>query len=124
MSSRQQQQQQQQQQANAAQSQQPLANMMQVITPANAATTIVKSKIDFVQVDALVLLKIVKHCHEMGGGAESSQGFLTGLVYEQEGANKPKRIEVTNCFAVPNTSALGSTAPSGKEEESGKHVQH
>lgn len=33
-----------------------------VLTPAAAATAIAKAKIDFVQMDALVLLKILKHC--------------------------------------------------------------
>lgn len=33
-----------------------------VLTPAAAATAIAKSRIDFVQMDALVMLKILKHC--------------------------------------------------------------
>lgn len=73
-----------------------------VPTPATAAAAIAKSKIDYVQVDALVLLKILKQCQETGGGAESTQGILTGMVQVQEGANGPKRIEVTNCFGLPN----------------------
>ncbi len=113
-----------QQQSNAPQQQQqqqPISqlagimapNLGNVITPAAAATNIVKSKIDFVQVEALVLLKIVKQCHELGGGAELSQGFLTGLVHIQDGANKPKRIEITNCFPLP-------ASISGKDEDGGK----
>lgn len=63
---------------------------------------IAKSKIDYVQVDALVLLKILKQCQETGGGAESTQGIMTGMVQSQEGPNGPKRIEITNCFGLPN----------------------
>ena len=73
-----------------------------VPTPATAAAAIAKSKVDYVQVDALVLLKILKQCQETGGGAESTQGILTGMVQVQEGVNGPKRIEVTNCFGLPN----------------------
>ncbi len=77
-----------------------------VITPALAAAAIAKSKVDYVQVDALVLLKILKQCQETGGGAEPAQGILTGMVQIQEGANGPKRIEVTNCFGLPNINNL------------------
>jgi len=73
-----------------------------VPTPATAAAAIAKSKIDYVQVDALVLLKILKQCQETGGGAESTQGIMTGMVQNQEGPNGPKRIEITNCFGLPN----------------------
>ncbi len=47
-----------------------------------------------------MLLKIVKHCQEMGGGAELAQGILTGMV--QTTSENAKRIEVTNCFGLPN----------------------
>ena len=80
----------------------PPSRIGNVPTPATAAAAIAKSKIDYVQVDALVLLKILKQCQETGGGAESTQGILTGMVQVQEGANGPKRIEVTNCFGLPN----------------------
>ena len=63
---------------------------------------ITKSKVDYVQVDALVLLKILKQCQEPGGGAESTQGIMTGMVQNQDGPNGPKRIEITNCFGLPN----------------------
>lgn len=63
---------------------------------------IAKSKVDYVQVDALVLLKILKQCQETGGGAESTQGIMTGMVQTQDGPNGPKRIEITNCFGLPN----------------------
>jgi len=37
----------------------------------------------------------------MGGGAELAQGILTGMVLEGKG-NEGKRIEITNCFGLPN----------------------
>ena len=77
-----------------------------VPTPATAAAVIAKSKIDYVQVDALVLLKILKQCQETGGGAESAQGILTGMVQTQDGPNGSKRIEVTNCFGLPNINTI------------------
>jgi translation initiation factor 3 subunit H len=76
-----------------------------VATPALTAAAITKSKFDFVQVDALVLLKILKHCQEMGGGAEQAQGILTGMVQTQDNV---KRIEITNCFGLPNINNLKS----------------
>lgn len=80
-----------------------------VPTPATAAAAITKSKIDYVQVDALVALKLVKHCHELNGGNEIAQGVLTGMV--QGSDNSPKRIEVTNCFPLPNPNTFkGTTA--------------
>ena len=74
-----------------------------VTTPAAAANAIIKSKSDHVRVDALVLLKILKHCQEMGGGAELAQGILTGMVQVQD--NSSKRIEITNCFGLPHPSS-------------------
>lgn len=84
----------------------PTSIIGNVPTPATAAAAIAKSKIDYVQVDALVLLKILKQCQETSGGAESTQGILTGMVQIQEGANGPKRIEVTNCFGLPNINSI------------------
>jgi translation initiation factor 3 subunit H len=77
-----------------------------VLTPAAAAVAIANSKCDFVQVDALVLLKILKNCQEVGGGAEMVQGILTGMVQTQDGKNGQKRIEITNCFGLPNPNNL------------------
>jgi hypothetical protein len=105
--SRQQQQQQSQQHQQQQQQHQQQISMASVIggagnvpTPSTSAAAITKSKADFVQVDALVLLKILKHCQEMGGGAETAQGILTGMVQTLD--NNVKRIEVTNCFGLPN----------------------
>jgi len=79
------------------------------ITPGLAAVAIAKSKSDFVQVDALVLMKILKNCQEMGGGAEMAQGILTGMVQTHEGSNGQKRIEITNCFGLPNPNNFKGT---------------
>lgn len=95
-----------------------------VLTPAAAATAIAKSRIDFVQMDALVMLKILKHCQESGGGAELAQGILTGMIQQADG--NANRIEITNCFGLPNavnlkgidpqaTAAAGSAALSGAD---------
>jgi len=81
-----------------------------VVTPGLAAAAIAKSKQDYVQVDALVLLKILKQCQETGGGAEPAQGILTGMIQVQEGTNGPKRIEVTNCFGLPSANNIKGTA--------------
>jgi len=51
--------------------------------------------VNLVQIDGLVVLKIIKHCQEEGhGGSELVQGVLLGLV-------ENKRLEVTNCFPFP-----------------------
>jgi len=76
-----------------------------VATPASAATAITKAKTDYVQVDALVLLKVLKHCQENSGGADLAQGILTGMVTNQDNC---KRIEITNCFGLPNINNLKS----------------
>jgi translation initiation factor 3 subunit H len=51
--------------------------------------------IEYVQIDGLVVLKIIKHCQEEGAVQGTDvQGVLLGLV--QDG-----RLEVTNCFPFP-----------------------
>eukprot|EP00918_Siedleckia_nematoides_P078473 GHVU01171707.1.p1 GENE.GHVU01171707.1~~GHVU01171707.1.p1 ORF type:complete len:339 (+),score=43.52 GHVU01171707.1:25-1017(+) len=60
-----------------------------------AAARHVESAVKFVQIDGLVILKIIKHCQGEGsGGTDLVQGVLLGLV---EG----DRLEVTNCFPFP-----------------------
>ncbi|KAI2801396.1 Eukaryotic translation initiation factor 3 subunit H [Blomia tropicalis] len=54
-----------------------------------------ESPIKFVQIDGLVILKIIKHCHEEGSSPEA-QGVLLGLVYDN-------RLEITNCFPFPRS---------------------
>uniref|UniRef100_T1IRT5 Eukaryotic translation initiation factor 3 subunit H n=1 Tax=Strigamia maritima TaxID=126957 RepID=T1IRT5_STRMM len=51
--------------------------------------------IEFIQLDPLVSLKVIKHCHEEGAGTtDIAQGVLLGLVVEN-------RLEITNCFPFP-----------------------
>jgi len=54
------------------------------------------AKIDKVQVDGLVMMKIAKHCHEESGGmlGDTAQGVLLGLIDN-------RTVEVTNCFPYP-----------------------
>ncbi|KAI0209594.1 Eukaryotic translation initiation factor 3 subunit H [Lamellibrachia satsuma] len=53
------------------------------------------SQVEFVQLDGLVVLKMIKHCQEEGaGGMDLVQGVLLGLV-------ENNRLEVTNCFPFP-----------------------
>ncbi|XP_078542988.1 eukaryotic translation initiation factor 3 subunit H [Lissotriton helveticus] len=52
------------------------------------------SAVKHVQIDGLVLLKIIKHYQEEGQGSEVVQGVLLGLVVED-------RLEITNCFPFP-----------------------
>ena len=93
-----------------------------VPTPALAAAAIAKSKCDFVQIDGLVVLKVLKHCQEMGGGAESVQGILTGMVQHQDGSNGPKRIEITNCFGLPNVNNFKS-GNGGADYDEGQYTR-
>lgn len=52
--------------------------------------------ISFVQIDGLVVLKIIKHCQEEGGVNADIQGALVGLVRDH-------KLEVTNCFPFPQS---------------------
>ncbi|KAI6232593.1 Eukaryotic translation initiation factor 3 subunit H [Aphelenchoides fujianensis] len=62
------------------------------------------SKVDNVQIDSLVVMKLVKHVDsefysgmsEVAG--EACQGILTGLISPAE-----KRLEITNCFPTPRS---------------------
>jgi translation initiation factor 3 subunit H len=64
-------------------------------------------KIDYVQIDSLVVMKIVKHVDlefyagisEVAG--ETCQGILTGLISVDD-----KRLEITNCFPTPRSEVL------------------
>lgn len=53
------------------------------------------TKIDSVQIEGLVALKIIKHCQEEGA-TEDSQGVLLGLLVDT-------KLEITNCFPYPKT---------------------
>ncbi|VDI61841.1 translation initiation factor 3 subunit H [Mytilus galloprovincialis] len=53
------------------------------------------SPVQYVQIDGLVVLKIVKHCQEeAAGGTDLVQGVLLGLVVDN-------KLEITNCFPFP-----------------------
>lgn len=54
-----------------------------------------ESPIKVVQIDGLVILKIIKHCQEENCSPET-QGQLLGLVYDN-------RLEITNCFPLPRS---------------------
>ncbi|XP_054282629.1 eukaryotic translation initiation factor 3 subunit H [Macrosteles quadrilineatus] len=60
--------------------------------------TEVEQPIEYVQMDGLAVMKIVKHCHEecVSGNLEVAQGALLGLVVDN-------RLEITNCFPFPKT---------------------
>ncbi|XP_063054176.1 eukaryotic translation initiation factor 3 subunit H [Engraulis encrasicolus] len=52
------------------------------------------SPVKSIQIEGLVVLKIIKHYQEEGQGSEVVQGVLLGLVVED-------RLEITNCFPFP-----------------------
>jgi len=49
---------------------------------------------DYVQMDGLAVMKIIKHCYEERSNIEVPRGGLLGLVIEN-------RLEITNTFAFP-----------------------
>jgi len=53
---------------------------------------------DYVQIDGLAVMKIIKHCYEERTNIETPRGGLLGLVIEN-------RLEITNTFAFPFTKA-------------------
>jgi len=59
----------------------------------SSSTTTTSNPIKEVYVDAMVVLKIIKHAHEET--TDAAQGGLLGLV-------KDSTLEVTNCFPFPN----------------------
>ncbi|KAG2467046.1 EIF3H factor, partial [Polypterus senegalus] len=63
-------------------------------TTTTTTTTTLDSQVKQVQIEGLVVLKIIKHYHEEGQGSEVVQGVLLGLVVED-------RLEITNCFPFP-----------------------
>ena len=51
-----------------------------------------------VQIDGLVIMKLIKHCHELEASTSGSgiaQGALLGLVADT-------RLEITHCFPFPS----------------------
>ncbi|CAN0181778.1 eukaryotic translation initiation factor 3 subunit H [Lampetra fluviatilis] len=59
-----------------------------------AAAAALGSPVKLVQIDGLVVLKIIKHCQEEGTVQDVAQGVLLGLVVDD-------RLEITNCFPFP-----------------------
>ncbi|UYV82481.1 EIF3H [Cordylochernes scorpioides] len=58
-----------------------------------------ENKIDYVQVEGLVLLRIIKHCQEEGSSlVDVAQGVLLGLAMDN-------RLEITNSFPFPRRAA-------------------
>ncbi|CAH1254031.1 EIF3H [Branchiostoma lanceolatum] len=51
-------------------------------------------QVKLVQIDGLVVLKIIKHCEEEGAVGAVVQGVLLGLVVDD-------KLEITNCFPFP-----------------------
>ena len=54
--------------------------------------------IEVVQIDGLVIMKLIKHCHELEASTSGSgiaQGALLGLVADT-------RLEITHCFPFPS----------------------
>lgn len=49
---------------------------------------------DYVQMDGLAVMKIIKHCYEERSNIDTPRGGLLGLVIEN-------RLEITNTFAFP-----------------------
>jgi len=57
-----------------------------------------ENKIEVVQIDGLVVMKLIKHCHEAeSSGSAFAQGALLGLVADT-------RLEITHCFPFPTFS--------------------
>ncbi|XP_056335483.1 eukaryotic translation initiation factor 3 subunit H-B [Danio aesculapii] len=52
------------------------------------------SPVKQIQIEGLVVMKIIKHYQEEGQGSEVVQGVLLGLVVEDQ-------LEITNCFPFP-----------------------
>ncbi|CAK9800606.1 Eukaryotic translation initiation factor 3 subunit H [Anthophora quadrimaculata] len=60
----------------------------------------VEPQIDYVQCDGLVVMKMVKHCHEESmSNMDVAQGALLGLVVQN-------CLEITNCFPFPKNDEI------------------
>ena len=58
--------------------------------------TVPESVIEVVQIDGLVVMKLIKHCHEVNlGNLGIAQGALLGLVSDT-------RLEITHSFPFPS----------------------
>ncbi|KAL3114584.1 hypothetical protein niasHT_014391 [Heterodera trifolii] len=85
---------------------------------AKAAVLVDNPRVEFVQLDSLVVMKIVKHGDiEFYAGmskiaGETCQGILTGLISVED-----KRLEVTNCFSITRPDALHESEESAAGPE-------
>mmetsp|Transcript_35667 Transcript_35667/g.59129 ORF Transcript_35667/g.59129 Transcript_35667/m.59129 type:complete len:338 (+) Transcript_35667:101-1114(+) len=71
-------------------------------------------QVDVVELDGLVVLKIIKHCQ----GA--LPGFVTGQLL---GLDIGRTLEVTNCFPFPNKEDTEARAEGAEEDEDGAEYQ-
>ena len=80
------------------------------------ATDEATPSVDVVELDGLVVLKIIKHCHE------ALPGFVTGQLL---GLDIGRTLEVTNCFAFPtkDDDAGGGGKGDGDDDEDGAEYQ-
>ncbi|GIZ03602.1 eukaryotic translation initiation factor 3 subunit H [Caerostris extrusa] len=77
-----------------------------------------ESPIDYVQIDGLVVLKIIKHCHEEGAGVtDVAQGVLLGLGVDN-------RLEITNCFPYPRHTDEEDFDEMEYQMEMMRHLRH
>uniref|UniRef100_A0A183BJ69 JAB_MPN domain-containing protein n=1 Tax=Globodera pallida TaxID=36090 RepID=A0A183BJ69_GLOPA len=83
-----------------------------------AALLVDHPRVEYVQLDSLVVMKIVKHGDiEFYAGlskiaGETCQGILSGLISVED-----KRLEVTNCFSITRPDALHESEESGTAPE-------
>mmetsp|Transcript_478 Transcript_478/g.1175 ORF Transcript_478/g.1175 Transcript_478/m.1175 type:complete len:351 (+) Transcript_478:102-1154(+) len=64
------------------------------------------TKLDCVQIDGLVVLKIIKHCRDEGNSNQLVSGQLLGMDITtpvDNAAGKETTLEVTSCFPMPHT---------------------
>ncbi|KAF7659551.1 hypothetical protein LDENG_00296780 [Lucifuga dentata] len=67
------------------------------------------SPVKQIQIEGLVVLKIIKHYQEEGQGSEVVQGVLLGLVVDD-------RLEITNCFPFPQHTEDDADFDEGNQE--------
>lgn len=69
------------------------------------------TRLDCVQIDGLVVLKIIKHCRDEGNPSVMISGQLLGMDITLEGTTT---LEVTSCFPMPHSS---------EEDQSGEEME-
>eukprot|EP01083_Nonionella_stella_P263851 895789_1 len=76
------------------------------------------TKITAVQIEGLVLLKIIKHCGEYSTQKQAVSGKLLGLPTDH------KTVEITNCFPVPSTKFTESNESYENDKKKRQKVQN